>query len=150
MKTESLIDDLCNRMRIGKFVSVGAIGAIIETIIVATLTTMFGTAPLIAKAIGSEFSISTMFVINDRWTFDNKGNAGRVAFVRRWIKSHLVRTIGLSVGFLILFLLTDWIHLSLYVLGADLWPTLANILGIGVGSLFNYVAESIFTWRIPQ
>lgn len=150
MKTESLVDGLYHRMRIGKFVSVGAIGAIIETMIVAILTTMFGTAPLVAKAVGAEFSISTMFVINDRWTFDNKGNAGGVAFVRRWIKSHLVRTIGLSVGFLILFFLTDWIQFTLYILGADLWPTLANILGIGVGMLFNYVAESIFTWRVTQ
>jgi putative flippase GtrA len=148
MKSNSLIDDIYHKTRIGKFVSVGAIGALIETSILAVLITSFGTAPLIAKAIGAEFSISTMFVINDKWTFINKGNNGGVAVTRRWMKSHLVRIVGLSIGFLSLFLLTSKFHFSILLLGAELWPILANLLSIGVGIVFNYIAESVFTWNV--
>jgi putative flippase GtrA len=148
MKTESPVDGLLHRVRIGKFVSVGAVGAVIETIVVVLLTTTLGTGALAAKAVGAELSVSTMFVINDRWTFYNKGSIGGVAFVRRWIKSHLVRVVGLSVAFLTLYILTSTVQLSLSILGVDFWPTVANLLGIGVGMVFNYVAESLFTWKV--
>lgn len=150
MTIELPIDDLLRRTRIGKFVSVGVVGATIETIVVAVLTTMLGTGALAAKVVGAELSISTMFVINDHWTFDTEGNIGVVAFTRRWIKSHLVRTVGLSVAFLTLYALTSVIQFSLPALGVDLWPTIANLLGIGLGMMFNYITESIFTWRIGQ
>lgn len=148
MATESPLSALTRRARIGKFVSVGALGATIETAIVALLTTTVGVGPLAAKAVGAEVSISTMFVVNDRWTFADNGDIGLRAFSRRWGRSHLVRAVGLGVGFLVLFVLTSAIEVSLPVAGQELWPTVANGIGICVGMLFNYVAESLFTWNV--
>lgn len=145
---ESAFSALAHRARIGQFVSVGIVGATIETIIVALLTTVAGLGPLAAKAVGAETSISTMFVINDRWTFAGSGEGGFVALWRRWLKSHLVRIAGLSVAFLVLFLLTDFATVELRIVGVDLWPTVANGIGICVGMVFNYVAESVLTWRV--
>ncbi|MFO7834892.1 MAG: GtrA family protein [Halohasta sp.] len=148
MATESPLSALVHRARIGKFVSVGALGATIETIVVAVLTTAAGIDPLAAKAVGAELSISTMFVVNDQWTFADDGEGGVAAFGRRWGRSHLVRLVGLAVGFAVLFVLTSRLRFSLPVAGADLWPTVANGIGILVGMGFNYVAESLFTWRV--
>ncbi|WP_081909160.1 GtrA family protein [Haloferax prahovense] len=150
MATEPKLKALIHRARIGQFISVGVVGATIETTIVALLTGIFGISPLMAKAVGAETSISTMFVVNDRWTFADEGDGGMVAFARRWTKSHLVRVVGLSVAFSVLYLLTTVVDFSFLVGGIELWPTIANIVGIGVGMTINYVAESLFTWNVTE
>lgn len=148
MATKSRVAALAYRARIGKFVSVGALGATIETVIVALLTTVVGAGPLAAKAVGAEASISTMFAVNDAWTFAEEGDAGWRAYARRWVRSHLVRAVGLSIAFGVLYVLTSVLTTTLPVFGVDLWPTVANGVGIVVGMSINYVAESLFTWRV--
>ncbi|WP_253738723.1 GtrA family protein [Halohasta salina] len=148
MATESPLSALAHRARIGKFLSVGALGASIETLVVALLTTTAGIGPLAAKAVGAELSISTMFLVNDRWTFAAAGNAGARPALGRWGRSHLVRAVGLGVGFAVLFGLTRPIEATLPIAGVDLWPTVANGIGICVGMTFNYVAESLVTWDV--
>jgi len=148
MMSENLLDILLHRARIGKFVSVGVVGATIETILVAICTVVFGTPPLVAKAIGAETSITTMFVINDRWTFAGQGARGIFSLLRRWGKSHLVRIFGLGVAFSVLYALTSVVTFDVYISGYDIWPTVANIIGIGVGMVLNYGAESFFTWNL--
>jgi putative flippase GtrA len=150
MGTESLVDALSQRARIGKFVSVGGGGAALETLVVALLTAGVGVGALAAKAVGSELSISAMFVVNDRWTFATARTPGVGPLVRRWLKSHLVRAVGLAVAFGTLFVLTSIVEFSVVVAGVDLWPTLANLIGIGAGLGINYVAESLFTWRVME
>ncbi|WP_254823202.1 GtrA family protein [Haloglomus halophilum] len=147
---------LASAGRIGQFVSVGVAGASLETVIVALLTGGFvveavlAGQPLVAKAVGAEASITLMFLLNDNWTFADHGGAGPVALVRRWVKSHLVRSVGLAVAFATLFVLTSWTDVTLVVAGGDVWPTLANAIGIGVGLTINYVAESLVTWRVHE
>ncbi len=147
---------LASAGRIGQFVSVGVAGASLETVIVALLTGGFvveavlAGQPLLAKAVGAEASITLMFLLNDNWTFADHGGAGPVALVRRWLKSHLVRSVGLAVAFATLFVLTSWTDITLVVAGGDIWPTLANGIGIGIGLSINYVAESLVTWRVHE
>jgi putative flippase GtrA len=140
-------------VRIGQFVSVGAVGATAETLVVAALTTGllgFTIVPLAAKAVGAELSISLMFLVNDAWTFADEGAAGTGSLARRWLRSHLVRLGGLAVGFTVLFALTELTTVSLVLFGADVWPTIANAIGIGCGMVLNYVFESVFTWRVHR
>jgi putative flippase GtrA len=148
MGTKTPLGALLHRARIGQFVSVGAVGAAIETAVVAALTAGVGVGPLAAKAVGAELSISTMFLVNDRWTFAAAREPGVVRTGRRWLKSHMVRAVGLGVAFLTLFVLTSGLTVSVPVAGVDLWPTIANGIGIGAGLGINYVAESLFTWRV--
>ena len=139
--------------RIGQFVSVGVAGATLETVIVALLTSgVLATTlpPLAAKAVGAEASITLMFLLNDRWTFADEGEGGLASLLRRYGKSHLVRLGGLSVAFAALFVLTSLTDVSLVVGSADLWPTVANGIAIGVGMTLNYVAESLVTWRVQD
>ncbi|WP_158589345.1 GtrA family protein [Halococcus sp. IIIV-5B] len=148
MTIDSRFTVLAHRVRLGQFLSVGAVGAAIETVIVALLTALFGVGPLLAKAVGAEVSISTMFAINDRWTFSREGRPDIRAVVQRWVKSNLVRSVGLLVSFSILYLLTHSTDYSVVLLNADLWPTLANLIGISTAMVVNYTAESLFTWRV--
>jgi putative flippase GtrA len=142
------LEELYSGLRFGQFVSVGAVGATAETIVVAILTAGYGFFPQLAKAAGAEVSITIMFLINDRWTFAEAGAVGWVPRVRRYLKSHLVRAGGLLVGFAVLTALTSWTDVTLVVAGADLWPTVANAIGIGCGMLLNYLTEGLFTWRV--
>jgi putative flippase GtrA len=139
---------LLERARIGQFVSVGMVGAAIETVIVFLLTATVGFPALAAKAVGAEASITTMFLVNDNWTFSEEGVPGVLNTVRRWGKSHLVRIVGLGIAFTVLLVLTGYTEVSLSIAGFDLWPTVANGIGIGVGMVVNYVFESVFTWRV--
>lgn len=136
--------------RIGQFVSVGVSGATLETIIVFTLTGVITISPLAAKAVGAEASITLMFLLNDRWTFAGEGGTGIRAVGRRYLKSHTVRIGGLAVAFATLYVLTSWTEIELVFSGADFWPTIANLIGIGVGMTINYVAESLITWRVHR
>ena len=147
-ESANAVDVLLERARIGQFLSVGVVGACIETTLVLLLTAGLGVSPIAAKAVGAEASISTMFLVNDNWTFDGEGATGTLPAVRRWVKSHLVRTLGLSIAFGVLWLLTSFTDITLVVAGYDLWPTVANLAGIGAGLVVNYLFESVFTWRV--
>ncbi|MFW6458028.1 MAG: GtrA family protein [Halodesulfurarchaeum sp.] len=146
VRTRALYD----AARIGQFVSVGVSGATLETLIVFVLTGLGSAPPLAAKAVGAEASISLMFLLNDRWTFAGEGRRGWRAILRRYGKSHLVRIGGLGVAFATLYALTAWTSVEIVLKGVDLWPTIANGIGIGAGMTVNYVAESLITWRVHR
>ncbi|WP_313692710.1 GtrA family protein [Halorarum halobium] len=150
LRGDGALATLASGTRIGQFVSVGVAGATVETLIVALLTAGLAAPPLAAKAVGAETSISLMFLLNDRFTFGEEGGAGLAAAGRRWARSHLVRLGGLAVAFAVLWLLTARTDVRLVIAGADFWPTVANLIGIGVGMVLNYVAESVFTWRVLE
>lgn len=136
--------------RITQFVSVGAVGAFLETVVVAILTTTVAFEPILAKVVGAELSISAMFVLNDRFTFADEGALGIYNVARRWVKSHTVRAIGLAVAFVVLWYLTTRTTVHIYIFGADIWPTAANAIGIAAALGINYVAESVITWNVTK
>jgi putative flippase GtrA len=147
---------LASASRVGQFLSVGVAGASLETVIVALLTAgilvepVLAGRPLLAKAVGAEASITLMFLLNDRWTFADEGDRGLASLLGRYGRSHLVRLGGITVAFLTLYVLTSWTDVRLVVAGGDLWPTVANGIGIGIGLTLNYVAESLLTWRVHE
>jgi putative flippase GtrA len=151
MSDESLsarLGELVSTVRFGKFASVGAAGATLETVIVTVLTVAFGVYGLHAKVVGAEASITLMFLLNDRWTFAEEGNEGRRSLLGRYLRSHLVRAGGLALAFGVLAALLELTDVSLLVAGRDFWPPVANLVSIGVAMSVNYVAESLFTWRV--
>jgi putative flippase GtrA len=126
------------------------LGAVCKSIIVAMLT-IFATAdPLQAKIVGVEISISIMFLINDVYTFSNEGKSRLRNRITRWIRSHIVRSGGIIVSFSVLWVLTTQIGVQIVLYGADFWPTIANLIGIGFALMINYTAESLFTWKVHE
>jgi putative flippase GtrA len=145
----SSIDELVSGVRFGKFASVGAIGAVFDLTVSTVLTIFFGVLAEYAKLVGAEVAIVVMFLINDNWTFAEHGTAGRYNALKRFVKSNLVRSGGVAVQFFIVrgLRLLDF---SLVVAGFDLWTVLPFPIAIGASMFFNYVAESLFTWRVAD
>lgn len=115
------------------------------------MLTIFATAdPLQAKIVGVEISISIMFLINDVYTFSNEGKSRLRNRITRWIRSHIVRSGGIIVSFSVLWVLTTQIGVQIVLYGADFWPTIANLIGIGFALMINYTAESLFTWKVHE
>jgi len=139
---------LLSTVRFGKFASVGAAGATVETIIVTVLTVLFGVYGLFAKVVGTEASITLMFLLNEHWTFATEGREDRRSLLGRYLRSHLVRMGGLAVAFLVFAALLELTDVGLLVSGRDFWPPVANLLSIGAAMWVNYLAESLFTWQV--
>jgi len=147
---ESRLDALLSGVRFGKFVSVGAVGAISDNTMLAVLGLGFGVPELMAKAVGIETAIIVMFLVNEHWTFAGEGASGWRAFGRRLGKSHLVRSGGSLIQFGIYWFLTQQLTVTVVVMETDLWFLLASPIAIGFAMFVNYVFESLFTWQVHQ
>lgn len=143
----STADTLLSGARIGQFLSVGVAGSLLETVLLTLIDSVLGFPYLLAKAVGAESSITLMFLLNDRWTFAEASDA---SVVRRWLRSNSVRFVGVGIATGIGWVLVTTTGMELILFGLDVWPPLANYVGIGVALVVNYVAESLFTWRITD
>lgn len=144
-----VLDELATGRRLGKFASVGLVGATVDLSISTTLTLAGVLSPVVAKLIGAEAAIVAMFLINDRWTFPAYGSNGLRAKLYRLLRSNLVRSGGLAVQLLVVFVLTRQ-DVVVTVAGTNVWDALTMPIAIGSAFLINYVAESLFTWRVAS
>lgn len=139
--------ELVSSLRIGKFVSVGVVGAIFDTGVLLLLTEGFGVRPEIATVIGIEVAIIIMFVLNEYWTF-TRVEVGEKSFLRRLGRSHIVRLSGSLTQFLVFLLIYRLLYTAIFLFEIDIWLFVAKIGGIGIGMIVNYVFESLFTWKV--
>ncbi|MFB6352589.1 MAG: GtrA family protein [Halobacteriales archaeon] len=167
---EGRLAALTSGVRIGQFVSVGALGAVVDTFVLVALAEGLGVLPELATLAGIETAILVMFAANERWTFAGEGAPGRGPLLDRLKRSHLVRAAGslTQFGVFVLVYRVLFVPLTLGGLGLwrpiaatlgigggalaglDLWLLVAKGTGIGVGMVVNYVFESLFTWRVTQ
>jgi len=140
---------LLSGARVGQFVSVGAVGAGVDTATTLVLQEGLAVFPEIAKLIGAECAIVMMFLINEHWTFAEEGATGRGAFLRRLLTSNVVRSGGLAVQ-LVVYAYVRRLPVSISLAGVDLWTVLPILIAIGSAVIVNYVAESLFTWRVHR
>lgn len=148
-QVDGAVGALVDSTRFGRFASVGLVGASVDLTISSLLVLGAAVPPELAKLIGAEVAIILMFFINDRWTFREVETAGRWHVLRRLIKSNLVRSGGLIVQVIVVFVLTR-ISITVIVGGTDIWPVLTMPIAIGCGFLANYVGETLVTWRVNQ
>ncbi|PSP73355.1 GtrA family protein [Halobacteriales archaeon QS_3_64_16] len=127
-------------VRLGQFLSIGVLGALFDNGLLIVLYG-FGSVPLgTAKLASAEAAILLMFACNERVTFAEWGTGGIRDLARRVLTSNLVRLGGVAVATGVLLVLTE----------LGVWYVLANVVGIGVGALLNYVLESLLTWRVHR
>lgn len=141
------IGELASGIRFGQFASVGALGAACDNGVLLGLTAL-GVVPVAAKLVGAETAIIVMFAVNERWTFAAEGRPGLRALGRRFLTSNVVRVGGVVVATIVFAFLIRFVPLSFPLGGTDLWYLGANLIGIGVGVVVNYIAEGLFTWRV--
>jgi dolichol-phosphate mannosyltransferase len=119
---------------LARFLLVGASGVLVNSATLFVLYQVLGLPLLYASAMSVEVAIANNFVWNDRWTFQR---AGRRA--SRFVKFNLVSLGGLAVtaG-------TAW----LLVQQADTNYLFANLAGITLAAMCNFVANWLWTWRV--
>ncbi|WP_408959263.1 GtrA family protein [Natrinema sp. 74] len=127
--------------RFSQFAGVGFVGATVDIVVLAALSSVTSLVWFVAKLISWELGITVIFVINERWTFASHGDGGTRAVSRRFLRSNVVRLGGLAVTLAVLRVLVERF---------DVWLVLANVIGIGVGFFVNYTCESLYTWKVHR
>lgn len=145
----STVSKLAHSGRIGRFVSIGAVGFCCD-VATATALSELGVFPEIAALIGIEVAVVVMFLLNDNITFATEGLAGVIPTLRRLLKSNFVRIGGIIVQLLVFSGFYRGVDVTFVVASVDAWFIISKAAGISVGMVVNYVAESLFTWRITQ
>lgn len=140
---------LLDPAQIGRFISVGAMGATLDLAVSTAIFVWTGVPAHLAKFVGAECAIVAMFVANDRWTFITADTRGWRHRLRRLAKSNLVRSGGLAIQVVVVYVLTR-LPVAVSLGGIDMWPLLTMPIAIGCGFLLNYVGESLLTWRIHR
>jgi putative flippase GtrA len=77
------------------------------------------------------------YVLNNAWTFDERSNDGRRAFLRGLAVTNVVRGSAIPLQLGVLFALTEW---------AGVAYLLSNGVAILVSGLYRYVLDARFTW----
>jgi len=147
MAVRARLRSLASADRLGRFVSVGVVGAACDNAVSITLNEL-GVLPELAALVGIETAIVVMFLLNDAWTFADRGRPGLRAIAGRLLRSHLVRAGGVAVQLVVFSAVYRLPGVALSVAGIDAWFVVARLAGIAVGMAVNYAAESLFTWQV--
>lgn len=146
----STFNALNDKVRLGKFITVGAIGAIFDFSALIISTQFFSVSPEIGALLGIESAILVMFFINEHWTYKENGEDGIKNFFSRLFRSHIVRSFGATTHLLVFIATYNIFYISIFYMGIDIWIITSKIVGISVAFLANYTFESIFTWKIQK
>jgi len=123
--------------RFWKFVTVGAVGVILNLAVLYALTEL-GVFYLLSGAIAIEAGLLSNFFLNRSWTFRDRVTSGLRYTLTALYRDHAVRLVGIALNLLILWLLT-----SLF----GLYYLTSQLIGIGVAMLWNYSGNQWWIWE---
>ncbi len=119
-----------------KFSLVGASGLVVNTAALFSLHQLAGLPLLVASPLAVECSIVNNFIWNDRWTFGIRPDTWQ-----RFLKFNLISLGGLAIATGVLYGLVTL---------AGIHYLLANLVGIGMATLWNFSLNLFWTWREPS
>lgn len=96
-------------------------------------------ALIFAGAISIETSTLASFILNELWTFRDRRKGGAKEFFKRMGKYNFACLIGVVLNLFVLIFLSS-------VFGIN--PLKANIVGIAVAFIWNFLAHNLWTWHI--
>ena len=119
-----------------KYSLVGVSGVFVNLGLYFLLTRYYEISELVAPLIAIESALISNFILNNFWTFGKRITQSRIRV--KFVKFHLVSGFSALINysaFLTLFL----------VFG--LYDILANLIGIGLAAIVNYLIHSNWTWK---
>jgi dolichol-phosphate mannosyltransferase len=151
--------------RFTKFAIVGASGVPVTLLVNYLLHVTFGLPLILSTALAVEAAIITNFAGNHVWTFRGaEERQRRIPFaerhhligplvtwalqptVRRFVKFNAVSLVGLVVTTTITTFLANQYGPELRALAGDAYFVPANLAGIGVAMVWNFLANAVWTW----
>lgn len=119
-----------------KYSLVGVSGVFVNLGLYFLLTRYYEISELVAPLIAIESALISNFILNNFWTFGKRITQSRIRV--KFVKFHIVSGFSALINysaFLTLFL----------VFG--LYDILANLIGIGLAAIVNYLINSNWTWK---
>ena len=119
-----------------KYSLVGVSGVFVNLGLYLFLTRYYEISEVVAPLIAIESALISNFILNNFWTFGKRITQSRIRV--KFVKFHLVSGFSALINysaFLALFL----------VFG--LYDILANLIGIGLAAIVNYLINSNWTWK---
>lgn len=120
-----------------KFCAVGAVGAVLNLVVLYSLTEL-GVFYIISGFLGIEAGLLSNFFLNRSWTFKDRQGRGIRYMLIALYRDHAVRFVGIVLNILILWILTSFF--GLYYL-------LSQLIGITVAMFWNYGGNQWWTWE---
>jgi len=121
----------------GKFLVVGSIGFIINTLVLELMVRL-GFHPALGSGVGAEFAIVSNFLLNNAWTFGSRRVKG-IRAVGKFFQFNMT-----SVGAILIQAGTVWLGTFLFGVTTYRW---FYIVGVGIGLVWNYTMYSKVIWK---
>jgi dolichol-phosphate mannosyltransferase len=119
-----------------RYCIVGILGVGVNFLTYFTLTRFTGWAPELASPLAIELSIISNFICHNFWTFIKR--ISDIPYINRFIRFHIVAGVSGVINYLFF----------LFLINALFLPDLLSLfLGIGIATIFNYIGNSLWTFR---
>lgn len=137
-----IISDITNPPPFLRFLVVGTLGFIIQTVIFTYAWKSLGFPPNFATVIGAEFAIISNFILNNFWTFSER----RLESSAKILITKFLSFNFLSFGSPIIQWLTITAVTTLFS-DTDFYTWIAYVVGIFLGLIWNYTMYSKVIWK---
>ena len=122
------------RLRVVRFGLVGASGVVVNTVVLALLTSGAGLFYVASALLATEVSICWNFALSERWVFRGTRDGGRL---RRFLSFAVVNSLAFALSGPLL-----WAFVS----GLGLHYLLGNLLSISVLMVVRFVVADKLIW----
>ena len=127
--------------RIVKFGLVGTWGFLVNMLLLWFLTEKVRVYYLFSSIVAIEISLLNNYVLNDLWTWHDRGKEGKKEYLKRMLQYHVTASAAMLTNISILWILTEIFHI--YYLAS-------NIFGILCGALLNFFINDRWTFKYKK
>ena len=124
--------------RIVKFCLVGAWGFVVNMFFLWFFTETVGLFYLFSSVIAIEISLLNNFLLNDLWTWRDRGKEGKREYFKRMLQYHITASAAMLANIAILWILTELFGVHYLT---------SNVFGILCGSALNFFVNDRWTFK---
>jgi len=119
-----------------KYSLVGMSGVFVNLGLYTLLTRYYEVSELLAPLISIESALISNFILNNFWTFGKRTTQSRIRV--KFLKFHLASGFSALINYAV--------FLTLFLV-FQLYDILANLIGIALAAIVNYLINSNWTWK---
>lgn len=125
-----------------KFCVVGLAGVGVNMFFLWFFTEIIKIFYLFSSPLAIELSILNNFILNDIWTWRDRGRPGKLNYFKRMVQYHISVSISAIIAnIFLLWFLTEIFHF---------YYLLSNLFGIAAGAVLNYFINDRWTFRYQK